>query len=40
LYYALKELTKFTEEVTYSWKIYNKVIDMIIGKIIRDLTMK
>lgn len=40
MYYALKELSKFTEEITYSWKIYTKVIDMIIAKIIRDLTMK
>eukprot|EP00347_Sterkiella_histriomuscorum_P021796 403332737 len=39
LFFALKELSKFTEEITYSWKIYTKVIDMIIAKIIRDLTM-
>jgi len=39
LYFALKELSKFTEEITYSWKIFTKVIDMIIAKIIRDLTM-
>ena len=40
LFFALKELSKFTEEVTYSWRIYTKIIDMIIAKIIRDLTMK
>jgi len=40
LFFALKELSKFTEEVTYSWRIYTKIIDMIISKIIRDLTMK
>jgi len=28
-----------TEEVTYSWRIYMKLLDMIIAKIIRDLTM-
>ena len=35
-----KVLSKLTDEITYSWKIYTKVIDMIIAKIIRDLTMK
>ena len=39
LYSALKSLTKFTGEGTYTWKIYIKLIDMIIAKIIRDLTM-
>jgi hypothetical protein len=39
LYHSLKELTRFTQEITYSWKIYTKIIDMIIAKIIRDLTM-
>ena len=39
LYASLKELTKITGEITYSWKIYIKLIDMIIAKIIRDLTM-
>lgn len=28
-----------TGEITYSWKIYMKLVDMIIAKIIRDLTM-
>ncbi len=32
-------MSKFTEEITYSWKTFTKVIDMIIAKIIRDLTM-
>jgi hypothetical protein len=40
LYCSLKQLSKLTDEITYSWKIYIKVIDMIIAKIIRDLTMK
>lgn len=40
LFFALKELSRFTEEITYSWKIYTKLIDVIIAKIIRDLTMK
>lgn len=39
LYASLKELTKVTGEITYSWKIFIKLIDMIIAKIIRDLTM-
>ena len=39
LYSALKSLTRLTGEVTYSWKVYMKLIDMIIAKIIRDLTM-
>lgn len=39
LYASLKELTRITGEITYSWKIYIKLIDMIIAKIIRDLTM-
>lgn len=39
LYASLKELTKITGEITYSWKIFIKLIDMIIAKIIRDLTM-
>jgi hypothetical protein len=39
LYASLKELTKVTGEVTYSWRIFIKMIDMIIAKIIRDLTM-
>jgi len=39
LYASLKELTKTTGEITYSWKIFIKLIDMIIAKIIRDLTM-
>lgn len=32
-------MTKVTGEITYSWKIFMKLIDMIIAKIIRDLTM-
>ena len=32
-------MSRFTEEITYTWKIYMKLIDMIIAKIIRDLTM-
>ena len=39
LYASLKELTKVTGEITYSWKIFMKLVDMIIAKIIRDLTM-
>jgi hypothetical protein len=39
LFASLKELSKMTGEVTYSWKIYMKLLDMIIAKIIRDLTM-
>lgn len=39
LYGSLKELSKYTGEITYSWKIFIKLIDMIIAKIIRDLTM-
>lgn len=39
LYASLKELSRLTGEITYSWKIYLKLIDMIIAKIIRDLTM-
>ena len=39
LFASLKELSKFTEEITYSWKVYTKILDMIIAKIIRDLTM-
>ena len=39
LYASLKELTRITGEITYSWKIFIKLIDMIIAKIIRDLTM-
>ena len=39
LFVSLKELSKLTGEVTYSWKTYMKLLDMIIAKIIRDLTM-
>jgi hypothetical protein len=39
LFASLKELSKLTGEVTYSWKVYMKLLDMIIAKIIRDLTM-
>jgi hypothetical protein len=39
LFASLKEMSKLTGEVTYSWKIYVKLLDMIIAKIIRDLTM-
>jgi hypothetical protein len=34
LFASLKELSKLTGEVTYSWKIYMKLLDMIIAKII------
>jgi hypothetical protein len=43
LYLSLKELQRYTypaEESTYTWRIYIKLIDMIISKIIRDLTLK
>jgi hypothetical protein len=39
LYLSLKELSKRTREVTYTWRIYTKMLDMIIAKIIRDLTL-
>lgn len=39
LFASLKELSKITGEVTYSWRVYLKLLDMIIAKIIRDLTM-
>lgn len=40
MYLSMKELSRHTGEVTYSWKIFIKTIDMIIAKIIRDLTIK
>lgn len=39
MYSSLKEISQFTNEVTYSWYIYTKVIDLVIAKIIRDLTL-
>lgn len=39
LFLSLKELSKRTRDATYTWKIYLKMLDMIIAKIIRDLTM-
>jgi len=39
LYLSLKELSKRTKEMTYTWRIYTKMLDMIIAKIIRDLTL-
>jgi deoxyadenosine/deoxycytidine kinase len=39
LYLSLKELSKRTREVTYTWRVYTKMLDMIIAKIIRDLTL-
>ena len=31
--------SKLTSEVTYSWKIFLKIMDLMISKILRDLTM-
>jgi hypothetical protein len=39
LFLSLKELSKRTREVTYTWRDYTKMLDMIIAKIIRDLTL-
>jgi hypothetical protein len=39
LFLSLKELSKRTREVTYTWRVYTKMLDMIIAKIIRDLTL-
>ena len=35
----MKQFTKVTEEVTYSWEMYLRIIDMVVAKIIRDLTV-
>jgi hypothetical protein len=40
MYTSLKELSRMTREVTYSWRLYTKAIDLIVAKIIRDLTLK
>lgn len=40
LFLSLKELARHTGETNYSWTVYIKIVDMIIAKIIRDLTMK
>ena len=40
MYWSLKELERITKEGMYSWKVYLKVIDAIVAKIIRDLSMK
>jgi len=40
MYWSLKVLETLTHEVTYSWRIYTKLIEAIVSKIIRDLSMK
>jgi len=39
LFLSLKELSKRTREVNCTWRVYTKMLDMIIAKIIRDLTL-
>jgi hypothetical protein len=40
MYWSLKVLESLTHEVTYSWRVYVKLIEAIVAKIIRDLSMK
>lgn len=37
MYQSLKELSP--HEPTYSWDVYTKMINLIVAKIIRDLTL-
>lgn len=39
LYTSMKMYSKLTEEPTYSWRVYLKIIDLMIGKIMRDLSL-
>lgn len=36
---SLKQLSKLTGEVAYSWQAYLKILDLVIHKILRDLTL-
>ena len=36
---ALKQLSKLTGEVAYSWKAYLRILDLVVNKILRDLTL-
>ena len=39
MFTTLKSYSKYTEETTYSWKIYLKLIDLMISKILWDLSL-
>jgi len=39
MFTTLKSYSKYTEETTYSWKIYLKLIDLMISKILKDLSL-
>jgi len=40
MFWSLKVLEKMTQETTYSWRMFMKVLEAIVSKIIRDLTVK
>ena len=40
LYQTLKKLSKVTGIVTYSWKTFLSMVDMIVDKTVRELMIK
>lgn len=38
MFQALKKLSKISGEITYSWKSFLNIIDMVIAKTVRELT--
>lgn len=39
MFSTLRLYSKITEETTYSWEMYQQIIDLIISKILRDVTI-
>jgi hypothetical protein len=39
LFNSLKELSLYTREPTYSWGVYTKTVNLIVAKVIRDLSL-
>jgi hypothetical protein len=39
LFTTLKTYSKYSDETTYSWKVFLKILDLMISKILRDLSM-